>query len=895
MAKRGAKKNKAPKTHNAIFPFRSVFVTVICLLGMGGSLLLFRYDLNASLQDMNRQPVGAALWVQGTAQRLSPRHNQWDRLGRQSPVYDGDTISTAAFSNLKISLTNGEILDLSENTTIRIMRWHEEIYFHVELLEGEMQVQSSRLDMEVAFAAPAPDSHVFSGQLGPRSSASMKVRDGFYYRLFQGSSIFFSGGESRRLTAGSGLRLGTDGAFLVDPPGMMFSPRNGVRILRGFQEAAPVRFNWKTFDARGNDGIVLELSENRNFSQPLGNWREQRSDSTGIELSEGTYYWRAYVLPSMEQMDSGQFSIVFVPPPRAISPADDSVVTVSSWRPDLHFSWSVPEEAEAVLLEVAANPEMNRPRLRQLVKRTNSGTGSFVTSEIGPGQWYWRVHPVFPGGVAEGDSSSYWRVRSMATGIIADEFPSAVNSFTLSVSTEPPARRTPAAVTPVQPGTLPRLIFPRDNYALESSRSPDLFFSWKNPHSHVSRFQIAERSDFSGSLVMDEVVYGSNFHGPFLVPGIYYWRVASVGSGGNSLPSRLEVMSTLAAPRLQSPRDNESLRIVGGVPINFTWESMGYADYYLFDMFLEGRNYPMTDIQSLQNNSVQVHFDPSTAGNFRWTVQGFIAATEHTTERGGLVAEGHFSIVPASGMAPGQQTSWNIPRIANIQTYSGEVQSPITLVSPASGLILPGIQALRSPPVARWTSTEPLRNAQLIVSHTADPASDSRAMVRGAEAGSATFPSLGEGIWYWTIRGDTADTRGVTPGYPFWINVLPIPQLPTAGIAYPEDRAVIDLAQLTRDRNITFRWNPVAGANTYIFSLYHGDNPPTLLQTSTPDNVLSYVFENLSVLQEGLHLWQVEAAYRNPAGVIEQRGRIVQHSFFIEVQHSTNLQTTTAQ
>ncbi|MCL2127229.1 MAG: hypothetical protein FWH38_03150, partial [Treponema sp.] len=276
---------------------------------------------------------------------------------------------------------------------------------------------------------------------------------------------------------------------------------------------------------------------------------------------------------------------------------------------------------------------------------------------------------------------------------------------------------------------------------------------------------------------------------------------------------------------------------------------------------------------------------------FYWTVQGFSMPTEISSGRNGLIARNRFSITPQGGASLGDLYSWTVPRIANIQTYSGELFSPITLVSPASGINIPGIQALRSPPLARWTTEEPLRNVQLIISRSSDPASDPRAIVMEARGATVSFPSLDEGIWYWIICGDTSDTRGATPREPFWINVLPVPLLPASRPIQPENNAVIDLAQLTRDRKITFSWSEVPAASAYIFSLFQDGNPPTLLFTLSPEMVFSYDLENLSILNDGNYLWQVEAVYRNNSGVIEQRGRIERHPFTIEIQRSANLQT----
>ena len=821
------------KTYNLNSPVLNILLVVICVLGMGGSLRFFQLDMKKTNQQLDEKPVGTVYWAENTVQCLSSRYQQWNRLERYSSVYDGDVISTAAFSEAKINFVNGENLELSENTSVQI-KYKEEIPT-VEFRGGEIDVRTDRSGLLISLAGTGEarqeqgegqvEASAVKVNLDPRSSASMKALDDTTFKLYQGSGTISSGGESRELNGRNAFKIWSDGQFLTDLPIMILSPGNGARILRSKPGKAPVQFLWQKLASMPDSGVWLEIAETKDFANPTGSWYSENDDSMEIDLPEGTYFWKAYVYQSLDEVDSGRLEIVYTPGPGALSPSNGSVQTYQAGKQDLRFSWAVPEEAEAVLLEVAANPDMTRPRIRQLIRRTKGGYGSFVSSELGTGQWYWRVYPVYPGGISEGDifsSSSgagqgFWRVRPINADILAEDVPSPINSFTLVEASEKPNLTNTPLVDVVQGDSL-RLVFPLDNYTLEASRTPDLFFSWKNPLSYNAKLQISERSDFSSSLVAEEDAVGSSIQGLFLRPGTYYWRIT--GNGGSSLPTRLVVEPALAAPKLESPRDNERLRLEETNAVNFTWERMNYANYYVFRLFLEGRDTPLTEISSLQNNMVLVYFDPKTAGRFRWTVQGFSSPTDVSSGRNGLIAQGHFIISPQTGSNQSGQIIWTNPRITNIQTFEGSVHSPVTLVAPAAGTNIPGTQALRSPIEARWTTEEPLTNVQLIVSRTSDPLTDPRAIVKDAGASSATFPSLSEGIWYWIVRGDTSDGRGATAGDSRWLNVLPIPLLPAPGAIQPEDQSVIGIAQLTQDRNITFRWNEVEGANSYIFSLF---------------------------------------------------------------------------
>ena len=894
---------------------RNFLVVIVCLSGMAGSLWLFRQDFNKSIAQLNEKPAGIVYWVNNDAQRLSPDRANWDRLHQFSPIFDGDIVSAAPFSETKIRFNNNETLELFENTQIQIFYRNTETA-HFKLLKGEIQIQSDQAGLMISLTDAASGSMAAAVTpkviLDPNTSAAIKAGDSFTLRVYSGTTSLSSGSESRQAAAGEALIMGKTGVFSDEPSMTVLYPKNGTQILRTSLGKAPVKFQWQ----KANSAVILEIAKTKDFSQLVESWYGANLNSVEIGLPEGTYYWKAFLPPLVSEVDSGRLDIVYIPGSLALLPADGSTEKIWNGKTDIRFTWSVPEEAEAVLIEAADNPEMYHPKLRQLIRKTGGGTGSYVSSELKPGKWYWHVHPVYPGGVREnnflfsslGTGMSFWRVRPVNADINMEKLPSPVNSFTITKTSPPPAaeERKDSPVEHAEPGAIPRTFFPPDNYTLVVDRTPYLLFTWRDPHSYNARLQIAERSDFAGPLVVNKRVYGSNTRSPFLKEGVYYWRITTDpgNSGGNSSgktasssPIRLTVEPALAAPKLNSPVENERLHIQDGKPINFAWERMNYANYYLFRLFAEGRDIPLAEISSLQNNSVQVFFDIATAGRFRWTVQGFTSPTESTSTRSGLIAQGNFSVASTAGLTQDGRTSWTIPRIANIQTYQGDIRSPITLISPAPGTNIPGVQALRAPLEARWRTTEPLRNVQLLVSQTPTPSSDPKAIVMDAGSSSVNFPALSEGIWYWVIRGDTSDERGATAGDAFWFKVLPIPQLPSPVLIQPENQSIIDIAQLTRDRNITFKWEEVNGANAYIFSLFRenaqegSSGPPTLITSSSPEAVLSYVLNNLSILNEGNYLWQAEAVYVNANGIIEQRGKIEQHPFTIEIKRSDNIQT----
>ena len=895
MAKTG--RQKKLKIVTPVSLIRNISVAAVCVLGICGSLIFYRNDLNSTIQKLEEKPIGTVHRTQNTGQRLSSGHVQWERLEKFSPVYNGDLINTAPFSEVFIGFNNGETLELSENSAVQISL-NENGNPGIELLKGAIHVQSGRENLAITPAANNENRNTRKIELGSRTSASISSPDNLAVKIFQGSGILFLDNDSHSIYSGQAFNALNN--IPEEMPALMLTPRDGARILKTSDIPEPVRFQWR--HSMGSEAaFLLEFSQNRNFSLITKALNIENKDYAEVDLAEGTWYWRLFL--NETEADSGRLEILNNSGPRALSPANGSTETLYAGNSGLQFFWIVPEEAEAVLLEVADNPEMSRPRIRQLVKKTGGGYGSHISAEIGAGQWYWRVHPVFSGGISEGDNilsrisgnHGYWRVRPVNSDIMADDRPSPVNSFKVVSSTEPQAVKTAAGFTNAIPGYSPQVVFPPDSYVLEANRTPDIIFSWRNPLLYRARFQIAERSDFAGTLIVDEWVSGSSIRGIHLDPGAYYWRVTGTGPAGSgeSRPVRLVVERSLAMPKLGVPLEDAVLRMADNRTVTFSWQKENYADYYSYRLFLAGRTSPLTEISFLENTSLQVSFDPNTSGDFYWTVQGFTSATESRSVRGGLMAQNTFSVVPRTVIVS-SGIVWSIPRIENIEFKQGEVQAPITLVSPVTGTTISGITALRSPPIARWNINEPIQNAQLIISSTTNPSADPRAIVLDAGAGTtARFPQLPEGTWYWIIRGDTIDRRGATPGEIFWIKVLPIPQLPAPVIIQPEQDSVIGIEQLTRDRQIIFRWEEVEGADAYVFSLYREAAPPVRLVNTDPDPRLGFIFDDLLRLNEGDYYWQVEAVSKNDRGQIEQRGITETHNFKIEIQRSEGFQTQT--
>jgi len=205
----------------------------------------------------------------------------------------------------------------------------------------------------------------------------------------------------------------------------------------------------------------------------------------------------------------------------------------------------------------------------------------------------------------------------------------------------------------------------------------------------------------------------------------------------------------------------------------------------------------------------------------------------------------------------------------------------VNLLSPANGSSIAGLTALRDPTTFQWDTEAVITRSRFIISSNPNPLQGRPAVERSNPGRTIRIDSLGAGTWYWTVEVRTAD--GLTLNAPpRRLVVQAIPTLPAPGGMSPQRNRVFDYDYLKSNRNINFRWNAVQGANAYIFTLYQQTTSGRRIIQSTV-NGTAYTLSNLSQLDRGTFVWQVEAVNRR-GSTVEQRGRAGESVFVIDFQ-----------
>jgi hypothetical protein len=922
---------------------RDFCVIVLWFIGTAVFLFLFWRDLNMSLTRLNDDPVGIITLKYRTAQRRFVDRVVWDRLQTKSAVYNGDFIRTADLSEATVSFSEGEEnpeadsavvgnmatgsaaadIDLSGNSLIQIH--YEDSQAGIDLREGNLSVaagESSSVNLR---------SSGVRVEIGPGGLVSASAdADGLDMRVVEGSALFDTASGIQRVSAGEVLSLAADGSVLSEPQVVVLSPRPNVRLLIQEDTAPPVNFSWRTHNFEDGDSVRIEVATDQGFSRIL---RQDTVPDSGTEmpgLAPGTYFWRVYPLRGessspLSRASTGKLTIIHAGAPRAIAPAEDSVYRFRTRFPSVRFQWTEQEYALFYNFEAADNPDMTNPVLKIRAQGT-----SFVSSDLGAGRWYWRVTPVFPGGfegtVLPSATASFVIEQSGVLEAPVLQAPldgNRVNiarerediyfswhpndeavSYTILISSRedlsgPVIRETVSGnffvygrretalragqyywgafltdsgggSSPVSPArsftaseeeSAARTIFPPDNYSVTAALVRDIRFTWKSNLPSAARFQISSSEDFSRLLADEESATGM-MRGRVLPEGTYFWRIALAAADGvfYTPAKRLNVVPPFAAPVMENPRPAERVEIVGNAVMSFRWQEVEGAGYYHFRLYsgtsAQGR--PVYEEAFCQDTERTLPMDSYPQGSFFWTVQAFAEEGPLNSRRTGLLAAERFAM----------------RRLL-----------PVSLDYPPPGYTYRGLDALRRPGTVRWSSSDDAVISRFVLSRNSNPLAGPPLMDIPNPGKNIPLIRLPAGGYYWTIRAETEDGFDISATGPAYFRVLPVPSLPKTTGLRPTDGYRIDAPWLLQNRTLVFSWQPVAGANGYIFSLFHEEDG-TRLQVFNPVSVpgLSYTLDDLRpLLSQGNFIWQVEAVYRAANGSLEQRGIPGENRLRVEV------------
>ena len=635
-------------------------------------------------------------------------------------------------------------------------------------------------------------------------------------------------------------------AFLYSRLTIVYSPVPSlITPLEGqvfsFRSRPPaLRFQWSA--SPGASFYMLEAADNPLMQNPalsirVSSLQEDRASFVSSALEEGTWYWRVTPVYTRGFAESGSsvtrpFVIERGAPlsaPVLTAPLENAQLNIETGRRDIIFSWRRENEAASYTFRVSANRDMSSPIIEQTL------TAAFFRYDktlLSPGTWYWTVLQTDAEGIASAPSQ-------------------------------------PRTFTALQGEALLRPVFPPDNFVIAEHLLPDMRFTWRTNLSGA-RFQISQDADFS-LPVIDEAAPMEVQALRSLQSGVYYWRITGDTAAGvmESPVRRFTVADPLPPPELapaESPLAASETGCVvisaGQSTVNFSWEPMPEASYYIFRMY-RGETAEAPILETIvSGSSFSVDAGGLEDGTYIWSVQGLAREGLAGTRRTGFSA-----MQPIS--------------IRHLRTVS--------LEHPRDGWTYDGITASRSPGMVRWYSPKIPFN---VVFTLARDALMTDIVTRQANISTEhVLPRLNAGDYFWTVHAQDAEGFDISPPVPAHFRVLPITPLPIPQNRLPAAEHVITPAQILASRSVVFSWNSVPGANGYRLTVFRYDGETRVPVIQTP--VLSqtvYTVEDIRFLGRGNFSWQVESLYVD-RGFIEQHGLLQENTFYVDVPSPQHIRT----
>ena len=472
------KKTRSRSRSSLLLPF--IFTIFVCCVGAGTNSWLFYTSFFRALSKQNEQPIATITFKYKTAQRKFLDRVVWDRLRQESPVYNGDTIHTAALSEATIWFNDGNVMDLMENTMAQVFL-REDNTAAVELEDGYANVDSS--DAENGMTLSSNGMQV-SLNKGSSLSAGSSTKDGsgktnFSVQVLKGNAaVTNSSGAQVSIKQGEEVNL-EGNARPVNPALTVYAPQRNEKVLYHEQGTTDVNFRWN--DAFSS--TMLQISQDKDYKNVLYNLSSDGLSETSIKLGAGTYYWKLDAaeegMNEQQALDeglikSGKVQVIQSLPPAPVAPAENYSYGFRTRNPAVRIIWTESPYATTYRLEISRSPNMSNPVIEQRTSTTSS-----IISSLGAGTYYWRVTP-------------YYTLNKV--GFAA---PSEVRSFNIERKGEL---------------TSPKLLIPAENTIVNiEAKAKPTSFSWKiEPEAERYIIKIANNEDLRNPAVTFETT--DNFY-----------------------------------------------------------------------------------------------------------------------------------------------------------------------------------------------------------------------------------------------------------------------------------------------------------------------------------------------------------------------------------------------
>jgi len=370
------------KKEKGEFRLIDFLVILLCLTGAAYSVNLFWEDLFQTLNGQNKTPIGSVSIKRNIVQRRMSDRVIWDRLIRESPVYNNDMIRVGDNSEADLHI-GGNDISINENTLLRLRYNKETGEYQIELTSGNIGLVTASEGNEVAL-------NIMGRRVKARPGTALNAaagNNGMALQVSEGEAVIAEESQNREIGAGKAIAMDDDGSIISTPSAFVIQPKPNALYRKSTSEPINIGFSWNRINLNPNETLRLEIAEDQNFSRSVRTL-DGLNNSAQADLTAGLWNWRLTYNGAV--LDSGRFTVMDAKSLELLSPARNRQFFYETEPPKLYFQWSQVDDVSHYTLEVDVTPEFRNP----IIKRQTAAT-SFSDSSLGEGVWYWRVTPVF--------------------------------------------------------------------------------------------------------------------------------------------------------------------------------------------------------------------------------------------------------------------------------------------------------------------------------------------------------------------------------------------------------------------------------------------------------------------------------------------------------------------
>lgn len=883
----------------------------ICLIGAAVSTWKFTEILNESLTK-NEDPIANITFRWKVAQRKFLDDLLWDRLQQMSPVYDGDTIRTAPAAEATIYFTDGNIIDLTENSMIQVFVKGKAA---TELKKGAANIRAVSDD----FSLISGDSTILISK-GAEIKTETDEKGGLKMQVVDGKIVIQNKNGTFTVLSGDAAFLSTDG--VVEKGHLnVTDPVISAQYLNFTENNLLVDFEWET----ESNSVLFELSDSKNFGNIISSQTISGAKKAGIPLPNGTTYWRISTVPEAEnetvESVTSKIKIIYSPAPTLITPNNDAGFSYRTKNPSVRFVWTEVERASSYQIDIADNPDMLHPKI---TKRTPQTT--FTTSALEEGTWYWRITPYYIMnniGLAEpsqtqsfvitksnllekpvlnlpGENSLVTTKIPLSNGEISykqiyfswKHDPEAESyNFKLWKADSPSKKYEFKNITQnyynfssqvydipngdwnwtvekvdsegnvvlsdqrsfyaIDAEVEQKTLFPPEGYSIPDTRTQDLRFNWKTNISAETHVQIAKDATFK-NIVYSEKTTSSSMSGRILPQGMYFWRItATLGNMEfSTAPKQFTVEPPLKAPVPISPANGTNVVVRPTKPYEFKWNVIPGADYYELKI-------------ARASNPTKIIVDK----NFIESKDGATASIKINLDN---FYEGSYVLTL---QAFKEETMLSSRASGYVGTYGFNLKmlKPVQLVGPENDVTIDGATAIRNPPEMAWTIVDTPGKLELVIYKEEEQTGrkkkvevplEEREPFKVIENPSSPYklPPLYEGSYIWRINASTTDGFDISSLESRKLTITAIPKLDAPAMNEPKKNTTFDKEYFKNKKSITFKWGRVRNADQYLFVI-RNTKKEVVFEKVLGKNVTEFTLEakDFANLPKGKITWEVEA------------------------------------